>query len=172
MNNRFWSHVDKSGDCWIWTGRRDPCGYGRYHTGSEHLAHRLSWTWCRGLIPDKMYVLHRCDNPPCVNPEHLFIGTQSDNMIDGITKGRVRLPPQDGEQNHQAKLTAALVEKIRVRYAAGGVLQRQLAVEYGLTSVSAILTGDEWPTAPGPLKKKRVVYRPGRAVRSWYRANA
>lgn len=86
---RFWSHVQKSDGCWLWTGARDDKGYGIGSGSSEHeWAHRYSFALAFGPIPGELSVLHRCDNPPCVRPDHLFLGTQKDNVIDMTRKGR------------------------------------------------------------------------------------
>jgi hypothetical protein len=82
---RFWSHVLESPACWIWTGNIGPNGYGRF---GQRYAHRLSYEWMRGPIPEGMFVLHHCDNPPCVRPDHLFLGTAADNSHDMVRKGR------------------------------------------------------------------------------------
>src|SRR5689334_12116829 len=89
--DRFWEKVHRTETCWEWKGSRSkPMGYGRITTrnGSVELAHRISWMLFRGDIPTGQYVLHHCDNPPCVNPEHLFLGTYSDNNLDMAHKGR------------------------------------------------------------------------------------
>lgn len=82
---RFWARVDKSGCCWVWTGSCNNKGYGRF---DGEYAHRFSWRLLSGPIPDGLNVLHRCDNPPCVRPDHLFLGTVSDNARDMWAKGR------------------------------------------------------------------------------------
>lgn len=88
---RFWAKVAKLGvcSCWEWTGWRKETGYGRVRIDGRILyAHRVSWILANGPIPDDLRVLHRCDNPPCVNPDHLFLGTQGDNNADRDAKGR------------------------------------------------------------------------------------
>lgn len=94
VQERFWARVDKSGDCWLWTGYRMPDGYGRVSLewGQMRLTHRLSYEWAFGEIPNGMYVCHHCDNPACVRPDHLFIGTQQDNMSDASRKNRIKSP--------------------------------------------------------------------------------
>jgi hypothetical protein len=134
-------------DCIEWTGRRHRSGYGQGRIpGDRRLrqAHRLTWEQERGPIPDGMYVLHRCDNPPCVNVEHLFLGTQFDNMRDAKAKGRGWHPR--GELNPKTHLTELQVREIRQRYAAGGISQEKLGVRYGIrqSAVSAIVRGQTW----------------------------
>ena len=90
----FWAKVDKSGECWTWTGARDPRGYGRLGRGRKTLfAHRFSWEEENGPIPNGLFVCHSCDNPACVRPSHLFLGTQKDNIRDMMSKNRGALPP-------------------------------------------------------------------------------
>lgn len=91
--DRFWSKVDKSGDCWEWTACRTRAGYGQFKSdGRLHRAHRLAWALTNGPIPEGKHVLHRCDNPGCVNPDHLFLGSHQDNMDDMSNKGRRKNP--------------------------------------------------------------------------------
>lgn len=96
--DRFWAKVDKSGDCWVWTASvfRERLGYGKFQTGSNRgesrvaYAHRVSWELHFGPIPNGLFVCHHCDNPPCVRPDHLFLGTAADNVRDMDRKGRDR----------------------------------------------------------------------------------
>lgn len=96
-SNRFWSHVTrgKAGGCWIWSGLLTNTGYGRYGKGGRR-AHRIAYEIAFGSVPDGMCVLHKCDVPSCVRPDHLFLGTQADNMRDMARKGRARGGAQAG----------------------------------------------------------------------------
>ena len=89
--------------CWPWNGKRNKRGYGYFGVGGQgagtKLAHRISWLLWRGRIPKGLWVLHRCDNPPCVNPNHLFLGTAKDNSDDCIAKGRNVPPPRKVKLN-------------------------------------------------------------------------
>jgi len=106
--NRFWSKVDKSGDCWEWTGYRERYGYGRVSMvaigmSNKVLAHRAAWILTHGEIPSGMNICHTCDNPICVNPSHLFLGTHQDNMRDRDSKGRGVVPDNRGENHWTAR---------------------------------------------------------------------
>jgi len=88
---RFWAKVAKSDGCWLWTGARASNGYGSFRFADRPCAtaaHRAAWELACGPIPHGMHVLHRCDNPPCVNPAHLFLGTHLENVRDREAKGR------------------------------------------------------------------------------------
>jgi hypothetical protein len=92
-DERFWAKVDKTGECWLWTAAVNSSGYGRLQVGGRggpgvELAHRFSWKLATGIDPGPLCVLHVCDNPPCVNPDHLVLGTQSANIRDMVGKGR------------------------------------------------------------------------------------
>lgn len=131
--------------CWEWTGSTAPGGYGQTTSdGNPTRVHRLVYRSYVGRIPKGLWVLHRCDNPRCCNPAHLFLGTPLDNVRDMMAKGRDRRPR--GEEHPHAKLTADQVREIRARHAAGGVTFAQLGREYGLhyVSVSAIVKGKKW----------------------------
>ena len=87
--NNFESKVNKTNSCWLWTGELSHNGYGRFKFfNSKYQAHRITWELYRGYIPKGLLVLHECDTPACVNPDHLFLGTNLDNTLDVIKKGR------------------------------------------------------------------------------------
>lgn len=126
LSERFWAKVDKScgpDACWPWTGSRNPrkgrqMDYGHFWNGSRSMpAHRFSWELANGPVPSGLFVLHRCDNPPCCNPEHLFAGTHRDNMADMNAKGR--RSDRRGTESHRAKLTEDDVRAIRAAHARG-----------------------------------------------------
>lgn len=150
---RFLAKLDKSGDRWMWTGYVMPApdGYGMFRVGGRmQVSHRVSWTIHNGAIPDGMSVLHRCDNAPCVNPRHLFVGTQKDNMRDCAKKGRTwpqRNPGlvKRGEGHGAAKLSAADVRKTRKTYGSGQS-QAKFGELFGITqtAISSIVRRKSW----------------------------
>lgn len=92
IRRRIMRRVKKRGKCWEWTGAHGSKGHGRIRVaGKLESPHRLMWEEENGPIPDGLWVLHECDNPPCVNPAHLFLGTRSDNMLDAAAKGRLHV---------------------------------------------------------------------------------
>lgn len=160
LADRFWEKVDRRGprECWPWKSRSNVRGYGYLQRGGRNggriLAHRLSWELHRGSIPDGLEVCHECDNPPCCNPAHLFLGTQADNNADAVAKGRARFTfaerPEltSGEANVHAKLTAQRVNEIRALRAAG-LSQREIAERFGVTrqNIRAIVRKLTWRNA-------------------------
>ena len=148
LASRFWAKVDKSGGadaCWLWTGATAGRGYGRIYDpriGHHAAAHRISWELSNGPIPDGLFMCHRCDNPPCVNPAHLFPGTHTDNMRDAGVKGRRVF--MTCEKHGRAKLTPDQVQEIRQSPEA----KRALARRYGIdpAQVRNIKNGKSWST--------------------------
>lgn len=127
---RFWARVQCSPNgCWIWTGQTDARSYGRFslpRRGSgAALAHRFMWGLVYGYVPRDRNVLHHCDNPPCVRPDHLFLGTQADNVADMLRKGRC----PTGMRRRHTKLTDQQVIEIR----ASREPQRAAAQRYGIS---------------------------------------
>jgi len=134
---RFWANVEKGGadDCWPWTGYLYKTGYGGTEfSGKPIYAHRLAWIVHYGPITGSLEVLHSCDNPPCCNHAHLFLGTQLDNIADMNAKGRGAAPPiHRGEANPKATLTDAQVAELRLLAAGGNLKQRDLAARFGVS---------------------------------------
>jgi hypothetical protein len=146
LASRFWSKVDIRDDdeCWEWLAYQDPDGYGRINTVSSttasgrkaSLAHRVAWDLTSGPIPEGMFVCHRCDNPSCVNPGHLFLGWPADNAHDMASKGR----------HGHAVLTAEDVLWIRELYSNGDWTEREIANEFGVAraTINMVVTRKTW----------------------------
>lgn len=134
--DHYWTQVDTP--CWEWNGYRNPAGYGMLAVGQfkngdpkrpiPMLAPRAAYAAWVSPLELHQVVCHRCDNPPCINPGHLFTGTRAINNADMAAKLRT----SNGERHPDTKLTDAQVDEVRRRYAAGGILQRELAEEYGV----------------------------------------
>ena len=162
---RFWNRVQKGGpnECWPWIAGCIPSGYGSFPAddGKNWAAHRFAWTLKNGPIPPGKFVLHSCDNPPCVNDNHHFLGTKKDNTHDMIAKGRGGWKKGDewqsghagksakGERNRHAKLTASDIPIIRQK-AADGKKLTEIADEYGLwaTTIGMIVSRKNWKHIP------------------------
>jgi hypothetical protein len=143
-NNSAWIN-----GCLEWQRNRDKDGYGRIHfDGRYQKVHRVAYQLLVGPIPEGMLVCHRCDNPPCINPNHLWLGTQLDNQRDKWAKGRAPRPPSGvarGEAIGRSVLTEAGVRDIRRRSAAGEA-GKALAREFGVSAfaIRSVLSGRTW----------------------------
>lgn len=158
---RFWEKVNMHGPvaragmtrCWEW--KRPHSGpYGRFWIGSKTCqAHRASWLLIKGDIPDGLEVCHRCDNPPCVRPSHLFLGTTADNAADKVAKGRSTY----GVRNRTNVLTVDNVYTIRRLLESGSMTRARIAGLFGIgvQAVDKIKTGESWSHLPGPLPTPR-----------------
>jgi len=135
LEERFWIKVNKSGDCWEWIAAKHKDGYGHIKVmGKMVLAHRLSYELLVGEIPEGLCVCHHCDNPPCVNPRHLFLASHAENMADRDKKGRQGV----------TKLTSDDV--FRIRELSGKLTQEKIGLMFGVTqtNISQILSGKTW----------------------------
>jgi len=139
MKDNFWNFIciDTNGKgCWRWMGNLSR-GYGKFKAdGVNYRAHRYSYQHLIGDIPDGMHVMHRCDNPSCVNPDHLTIGTHYDNMTDMVHKGRARGKGPRGSRNGASKFNEDQIINIRHQYDEGNISQAKLARKYDVTSAA------------------------------------
>jgi hypothetical protein len=127
----FWTHVNKDGDCWEWTACCRGGRHNQYGNFQGNMAHRVSWEMKNGEIPSGFHVCHHCDNPKCVNPDHLFLGTNTDNSHDMMRKGRRRT-------------TRSLDDVCEMRWLlAMGARQCDVATEYGLSRASVCLIANK-----------------------------
>lgn len=136
FSTRFWQRVQRSEECWEWTTPHRS-GYGFMHcpmSRKRERAHRISWMLTYGSIPDGLHVLHHCDNPPCVRPEHLHLGTHPENMAEASERRLFRYG-HDWLASHgeYVRLSPEIVLEIHARYSQGGISQRALAAEYGVS---------------------------------------
>ncbi len=138
IEQRFWEKVDKSGDCWVWTAAKRGNGYGAFKIDRKmHQAHRLAYEYTFGKIPEGLFACHKCDNRICVNPHHIFLGTNSDNMKDAWNKGRlVKIRNNDhfrGKINVNASLTREKVLYLKSLLTNKGTKTvKQIAKEEGI----------------------------------------
>lgn len=145
LEQRFWTKVQKTESCWLWVGNLIPSGYGQIMSSPPKRplgAHRVSWELHNGPIPEGLEVCHNCpggDNPACVNPAHLFLGTHQDNMRDCVAKGRNGY----GITLGFAALNPDIANAIRERYVTSGLTRDEVAVEFGVTaSIVARITAN------------------------------
>lgn len=150
LGERFWSKVDRSepDGCWNWTANRNNNGYGLFRPGGvapKALAHRLSYEERHGPIPKGGLILHSCDNPSCVNPDHLRVGSHTDNALDREARGRRKSPDLAGEANPLSRLTDEQVISIRLDYVSGVPLDDICAKhDVPRISLSDYTSGTSW----------------------------
>ena len=141
---RFWSHVDKTNECWLWTGCSISKGYGHFWRGkTSEKSHRVSYILSNGSIPKGMFICHTCDNPPCVNPEHLYAGTCSQNSIDMVSRNR-------------SKSQKLKVSDIPVIISLNDTLNyREISEIYGVNPITIgdIFRGETWSHVTGIIYK-------------------
>jgi hypothetical protein len=151
--DRFWRYVNKTDGCWLWTGgSRSKKGYGQIGgggKGAKHiLAHRLSYEIHKGQIPEGMVVMHSCDNPSCVNPDHLSVGTQSQNILEAFAKGRkVCRPPHKFGESHGA---SKIKELDAIEILKSTEATKIIAAKYGVSksAIERLRNGKSWKHLP------------------------
>jgi len=137
---------DKAG-CWIWNGATTNFGHGRIKINNKTLSvHRISYEIHRGKIPNGLFVCHHCDNPTCINPKHLFLGTRSDNMKDAYNKGRIKIPCHHGEYAYQHILTEKDVKKILKIKKEKKISEQELGKKFGVArnTINNIINNRNW----------------------------
>jgi hypothetical protein len=141
----FWSKVQKTDSCWEWVGKKDHAGYGYFKGGRT--AHRFSWEITHGPIPEGLCICHHCDNPSCVRPDHLFLGTHQDNVWDSKRKGR-----------RPAKLNVEAVKEIRKHEERTYKIARKLAAKFEVTATAIwnVWTGQSWKHVGGNIGVPKV----------------
>ena len=142
-----WHDVEPNTGCWLWMRADYTKGYGAVNfDGHTRRAHRVMYSLVCGCVPDGMFVCHKCDQPSCVNPKHLFIGTAQDNTDDMFGKDRWVMPVvKSGVGHHNAKICLESAKEIRSLYSSG-VSQRKIAKKFGISqpAVRAVLVGKTW----------------------------
>ncbi len=186
LSERFWARVNKTETCWLWIGSTAGRGYrvGKGYgvisvSGRSCRAPRVSWELTNGPIPEGMLVCHKCDNPPCVRPDHLFLGTYTDNMRDAAAKGRTKNATKPervarGERTGTSKLTEEKVAQMRADYKSRRFSSTlKLGLAYGVSDFAAreVVFGRSWkhslpsePTSPDPLPVPAATVAPAPAA--------
>lgn len=135
FQDKFWQKIDRTGECWIWKRGRFKSGYGKVGYGCKQLrSHRIAFALSNGNIPDGLNVLHTCDNPPCCNPAHLWLGTDKDNAADCTAKNRRN--PLMGSDNPVSKLSESVVLKMR-KYHTNDTSYAELGRRFGVSRDAA-----------------------------------
>jgi hypothetical protein len=146
MKERFLKYVDKeTGLCWLWLGSKNQDGYGRFSMNRKNvLAHRVSYQIYNGEIPTGMIVIHSCDNRGCVNPQHLRLGTQRENVFDMVSKGRNG--DHSGEKCGMSKLTWYDVNQIRLMSASGSYISEEIGKKFNVcgSTIRRIIRNETW----------------------------
>lgn len=153
--SRFWKYVNKTDGCWLWTATPTSMGYGRLvewvdGRRREVFAHRLSYKIAYGPFDESLCICHKCDTPLCVKPDHLFLGTQTENLADMTRKGRRRFGPRSGENNGNARLSAEDARQIR-ELSVTGQSYAAIARRFGISDTHArrVVKGQQWRTEVG-----------------------
>lgn len=141
---RFWEKVDKSGDCWIWIAGTDKDGYGVFNNNGYAKAHRFAYEITFGEIPKNKIICHHCDNPSCVNPNHIYLGTYKSNARDRQSRNRGR--DQYGVKNSMAILNWSKVRKIRAMWQSGNYTQKAIAEYFNVSRgcITGIIHNVNW----------------------------
>ena len=147
IEQRFWEKVEKGDGCWLWRSAFGTRGYGIFwHVKKNIYAHRISWQLANNAtVPEGLVVMHSCDNPACVNPAHLSVGTHQDNQTDKANKGR----SLKGERNPSARLNEESVGRIRELYASGEYTHLALSKMFGdvnKSTIRSVVKNKTWPS--------------------------
>lgn len=145
VSERFFDKVKKTESCWLWQAHKNHKGYGMFHYKKEMSAHKFSYMLHKGNVPEGMYVCHSCDTPACVNPEHLWLGTNDDNQKDSTLKGRRKLFSTRGSNVGTAKLNEEKVRQIKILIKQGKS-NSQIAKEFNISpqTIHAIAKRGYW----------------------------
>jgi hypothetical protein len=153
VRKRFFAKVEKTNGCWNWKACVGSSGYGRFGVGPDTLnAPRVSWIMHRGEVPKGLWILHTCDNKLCVRPEHLYLGTAKENVMDTIKRTGLNVPKW--EKHRDAKLTWIAVRAIRDLYKSGSWSYSRLGLKFGVSKscIDGVVSGRHWKGDPNDLR--------------------